>query len=111
MNQSISKPIQLKRRHAAAPAHKIGRSEQGNEREEKHRAGERRGTHNSLRCCVSVVPGKARKTAIYAPRLISSCRRKALVCWVSAYGAAIEPAYFNNLDSKLIAPLIAGKGR
>ena len=111
MNQSISTPIQFKRRHAAAPAHKIGKGEQGNRREETHRDGETRGTHTSLPCCVSKVSGRARKTAIYAPRSTSSRPRKAPFRCVSAYEAALEPAYFNNLTSRLIIPLTAGKGR
>ena len=111
MNQSIKVPIKLKRRHAAAPTYKIRKREQENGREKTNRAGVRRGAHNSLPCCVSRVSGKALKTAIYAPRLISSHRRKALFCCIGVYDAAIEPAYFNGLSSRLITPLIAGMGR
>jgi len=110
MNQSIKVPIKLKRRHAAAPTYKIRKREQENGREKTNRAGVRRGAHNSLPCCVSVVPGKARKTAIYPPRLISSRRRQALSGCLSTNGAALELAYFNNLAFRLITPQISGKG-
>ena len=111
MNQPIKEPIVLNRRHAAAPALKIGKGEQGSRRGKTNQSGATRGTHTSLSCCVSKVSGKARKTAIYAPRLISSRRRKALFCCIYAYDSVIEPSYFNNLTSRLITPLTAGKGR
>jgi hypothetical protein len=76
-------------------------AKQGKDQQETDRAGENKRTHTTLRCCVSRVAGKARKTAVYAPIHLDSRCSKALLGGKLRAGLHIESAYFNGLCSRL----------
>jgi hypothetical protein len=68
-------------------------------------------THTMLQCCVSVLIGKAQKTAIYARRPISSRPCKAHFGCATPYSSLLETTYFNNLRSRTIDRLQMVRGR
>lgn len=89
--------LEFRRPQAARPALKAGYANNGKSGGKSYRAVASLGTHTTLRCCVSGMAGKARKTAVYAPRRVPSCPGKSPCCREVLYDTVIEPAYFNGL--------------
>jgi hypothetical protein len=96
----ISAPFSKSLKCPAAPGMlvKVGIQNKKSE-QENHRAMESRGTHTTLLCCVSGLPGNPQKSGVIGPRAIHRSQRKALCRAYQPYGLSLLASYFNGLEN------------
>jgi hypothetical protein len=107
----ISVPFSKSLKRQAAPRMVVKSGIQSKKSEqENHRAIESRGTHTTLRCCASGLPGNSQKTGVIGPRAIHRRQRKALCRAYQPYGISLLASYFNGLENRpQLCSLLSGE--